>query len=241
MVSADLNKLAELLSREGFCNDVSALYSASNMCYNIPDEDSCSYNFGSLLFQPDAVGGKIPFNAEDILIKFSISIEINKINSTSVSDPLNDLLFDLEIFGLYYDEASDSIKNLYSSWHLDRHIRIDNDGDNKYSHPQYHFTFGGKKMQEENLDYGATLILPSPRIAYPPMDAALGIDFILQNYINRNKTKSLLTNPEYREIINKSQTRLWKPFFCSLYSFFNPENLNISADFSPRRLMPLYC
>lgn len=240
MGSESLNTLAELLLKEGLCTDVSALYAAVNLCYNIDETESFSYNFGSLTFTPDNVGSTIPINADDLQLQFSIAIVLTKYNEASISDPLSNLNFDIELSGAILDENSkDGIRYLYSSWHLDRHVPKAGDGENKYSHPQYHFTYGGRNMEEKNFDFGASLIFPSPRIAYPPMDAILGIDFILQNYIHKDKTRSILNDPEYRAIIAKSQERLWKPYFISIASkWVNGINLNFDKSFSYNLLLP---
>ena len=83
-------------------------------------------------------------------------------------------------------------------------------------------TYGGNRLEGRGVDnFGASLILPSPRIAYPPMDVILGIDFILQNYFPLDKISKLLDESKYREIVFNSQQRLWKPYYISLSSVWN--------------------
>jgi len=239
VISSDLNILANLLNTEGICSDTSALQRAINLCYNVDHKESYRYDFGSLEFTPDQVGGVIPFGAEDLKLKFSISIGINKCDETIICDPLNKLEFNIEIFGLYMDELNQCVRDLYCSWHLDKHIEKEGDLTTKYSHPHYHFCFGGRNMEENNHDYGACLILPSPRFAYPPMDAILGIDFILQNYIHKDKTNKILNNSEYKEIIIKSQERLWKPYFSSIASRWSDNfGLEVNPNYSFSKLLP---
>ena len=83
--------------------------------------------------------------------------------------------------------------------------------------------------------------MPSPRFAYPPMDAILGVDFILRNYINKDKTKNILNTPEYRLMVTKSQERLWKPYFISISSKWITDKLNINDNFNYDKLVPFFC
>lgn len=238
-IGNDLLLLAELLISEGICNDASSLNTAGNNCSKLPDEAPWSYKLGQLDFLIDEVGSTIPNDATDLKLRFSMSIKSNISEVESIKDPLDSLNFDIEIFGAYINNQSTDIVNLYCSWHLDRHISKAGDGQNKYSHPLYHFTFGGNKMEEQKLDYGSALIIPSPRIAYPPMDAVLGVDFILQNYFSKNKIKTLLQKPEYIEIIKKSQERLWQPYFTSISSKWGAVSGNsFHKEFTYKNLWP---
>jgi hypothetical protein len=96
-------------------------------------------------------------------------------------------------------------------------------------------------MEERGNDFGNSLILPSPRFCYPPMDAVLGINFIIRNYLHKTKIEKLVRDPEYYQILKRSQERLWKPFFCSLYSYWNIGEFAVTSDFAPEKLFPLFC
>lgn len=235
MFITDLNTLTELLNSFCLCKDTEALQKIIGGSYKINESESFSYDLGCLEFTPDKVSGIIPHNVNDLNLKFSMSIKYKKNDDSILIDPLEKLVFEIELFGKDENDG-----DLYSSWHFDRHIGKDIDNECQYSHPIYHFTFGGNRMEESNYDFGNSLILPSPRIAYPPMDLFLGIDFILQNYINKEKTKKMLNSKEYKEIIIKSQIKLWKPYFTSLYSYWDRNVGQISSEFSPIKLFPLY-
>ena len=99
------------------------------------------------------------------------------------------------------------------SWHLDS----DSAGNsNKYLHPYFHITFGGRIMENaiENRthDFGQTLVMRNPRFMHPPMDIILGIDFILNHYVSRDYAQYFLGDKEYQDIIKKMQDCLWKPY-----------------------------
>jgi hypothetical protein len=241
-IGTDLCNLALLLNKHGLCNNTSPLDSAGNNCINTATADTWQYKLEKLVFFIDEVGGRMAADSTDLTVSLSIDI-VGSTNTTStIINPLEKLQIDIELDGSRLNPRSYQVENLYSSWHLDRHIFGKNDAKTKYSHPLYHFTFGGRKMEEKGHDaYGSALILPSPRLLYPPMDAAIGIDFIIQNYIHKDKVGTLLEQPEYIQIIRSSQQRIWHPFFCSLYSFWDSTpNLTTHPDFSPLKLLPLY-
>ncbi len=239
MVGSDLNKIADLLLQYDICTDVSSLQVAAMKCHDKDYHEQCKYSVGKLVFIPDSVGSRIPKESESLSLSFEITIDINAHNPAEICDPLNKLNFDIEIFGCMLDEAADEVRDLYSCWHFDRHIVTTGDGVNKYSHPHYHFTFGGNRMEEKPLDFGASLVLPTPRIAYPPMDAILGIDFIIQNYLNKHRIKDIVNDSDYKEIITRVQEKYWKPYYTSMahkWSAF--EGYVINANYSHSKLLP---
>jgi hypothetical protein len=238
-IGDDLCLLAELLVSEGLCIDASALNTAGNACSKIPESDQWTYSLGKLDFSIDEVGSTLPAEATELVLSFSISITGNDDRVNEINDPLNSLTFDLEISGSFYDVKADDVTHLFCSWHLDRHVFQPGDGKSKFSHPLYHFTFGGNKMAESGLDFGSTLIMPSPRLAYPPMDAILGIDFILQNYFHKDKIRKLMENPKYLDMVRKSQTRLWQPYFESIATkWTNVGNVKYNIDFTYSKIQP---
>lgn len=174
-------------------------------------------------------------------MRFSIDIRgiIPEHESDTILDPLEKLAFDIEVVGWGFGQEKQDLIDLHASWHLDKHIRGENDGKPKFSHPEYHMAFGGNKMEANPNIYGASLILPSPRLSYPPMDAVLGINFILQNYFNKTQIGGILANPEYRAIIHYFQELLMKPYMTSLMSFWNRGNLRFGNYIDPLSIFPL--
>lgn len=96
------------------------------------------------------------------------------------------------------------------SWHFD----FDTKTDAEYVHPFFHLTYGGKSM--DGLDLGKTLLLPTPRIAYFPMDFVLGIDFILSNFMLKEQYMKLRDKKEYDSAVKNSQSRLWQPYVYTI-------------------------
>lgn len=199
-----------------------------------------NYKFNYLEFNIPCQPGVVPALCDQLKLRFSIDITgvIDNEEDNFVKNPLKSLTFDLELSGLSYTEELKEV-NLHSSWHLDKHIRGETDGAAKYSHPEYHLAFGGSKMEANDGMYGGSLIMPTPRLAYPPMDAALGINFILQNYYHKNDIADVLANSIYKRIISESQERLFVPYAKSFYSNWFNTGLKFEKFFQPFEIFPL--
>jgi hypothetical protein len=63
------------------------------------------------------------------------------------------------------------------------------------------------------------------------MDAILGIDFVLSNFVKKDIYNKIKTNSQYKAAVKHSQERLWKPYMLSLanhwckYSGFNSNEI----------------
>ncbi|MGV3530573.1 MAG: hypothetical protein ACO1OO_16850 [Flavisolibacter sp.] len=240
-IGSELCKLAVLLQDYGLCRDIGPLQRAGNSCICTATDTSWSYKLEKIVFSADEVGGRLAADTTDITVSLSVEIEGRVLETTQVYNPLNKLLFDIELDGWRPNVSVNDFEFVYAAWHLDRHIVDATDAKTKYSHPIYHFTFGGSKMEAKGHDiYGNSIIMPSPRLLYPPMDAVLGIDFILQNYIHKDQLKELFLDPEYVEILKNAQIRIWKPFFSSIYSHWDTASCSVEPDFLPTKLFPLY-
>lgn len=127
-------------------------------------------------------------------------------------DPFTKLNIDIQVFGknggtLHHD-----------AWHLDRH----EEGKNltKELHPLYHLQRGGDKMIPIGDDLGQTMILESPRIAHPPLDIILAIDYLLSHYAGKY-WRDLQTNPEYQRLVREAQIRLWGGYAQTLAGYWD--------------------
>jgi hypothetical protein len=240
-IADDLNDIALLLNNQAICEDISSLYSAVESCKRDSTDDIWKYRLDPIVFKfPSKPGHVIPNGADNVEIMLFLCIEGTYMNNTeNLNDPLSSLEFNIVIKGIDGNnivEELDEFLNLESSWHLDKHEHQEGDGDGKLIHPEYHLTFGGHVMENSGLDFGSTIVLRSPRIEYPPMDAILGIDFILKNFFTVSYHKKLTELPEYQIIVKRSQKRLWKPYFLSLASFWDGGYINELI--SPNKLFP---
>lgn len=96
------------------------------------------------------------------------------------------------------------------SWHLD----CEESTNGKFVHPHFHFHAGGKKISD--LNTGQLLMLASPRIAYPPMDLPLAINFVIRNFVHRDEMSdqyAILHKDAYKTIVRQSELNILKPYF----------------------------
>ena len=164
----------------------------------------------------------IPRSLTDFYITLSTNEDIvfKKINKI-VEDPF----IKLGTINIVLDS-----KPYLSSWHLDRHI---DSGVPSSFHPFYHLSFGGLQMEKLDLDgeekFGHSLIVRAPRISHPPMELILSIDYILQHYFDKNEL-DLLSDPNYKKIINDLKIKFWKPYYLSLLLPFCDNSIVIDGN-----------
>lgn len=204
--ASDLEMIGSVLEKNSICLDTSPIYSAASMCRtNKPaGEDSWGYSLSGLSFR-----FKQPKKTKPDDISASLHLELHlKIEGTCNDewDCLNSLSLDIEITG----KNNDGHKAL-SSWHFDRHEWSEGDGEPEEIHPLYHCHHGGRRMK--NLDdFGKIMLLNPPRIACPPMDAILAIDFVLANFLP-DRWKSLRDDSTYAKRLHESQRIILLPYF----------------------------
>lgn len=239
IIISDLHALGTLLQQFNFISDAKPLFDAAGKLYNCSDE-CWEYECINIKFLEieEKMAGAIPIDIVFFQIIFNINIKGLYTDEIKYSNPLIKLNFDIDIEGI--DEKGNEI---YSSLHLDKHISEEGDGENKFIHPEYHFTFGGNNLEARGDIFKGFLILPTPRIPHPPMDIFLGIDFIIQNYFTIDKRRKLVNDSQYREIMKRAQDRLWRPYFSSIYTSWHPlnEGINLDIDFTPLKILPFLC
>jgi hypothetical protein len=128
-------------------------------------------------------------------------------------DPFKNLGIEIIISG-----ESGKSDELVAPWYLDR-FEPENTGTNDsglegdFVHPRYHFQFGGNEMK--GRDCGDLILLKSPRLAHPPMDGVLAVDFVLSNFFPSEWSK-LKKDNEYAGVISSAQRRYWKSYATAL-------------------------
>jgi hypothetical protein len=127
-------------------------------------------------------------------------------------DPLYQL--STEVFA----EANIGGQRHQCAWHLDRHLT--GGAEPAEVHPIYHFQYGGDEITGNALfNYGGALLLDPPRIAHPPLDVILGVDFVLSNYFGQ-LWKSMRIDSDYSKWIESAQKRLWRPYALAARNHF---------------------
>jgi hypothetical protein len=215
--SRELREFANLLGREisDICPDIGPLLRASEMCKDDWKNGTFQYDLDKLNFRISTNKKDcIPQDLYDLTVSLSGSVRFlyTSIDSEKPVDPLNELQFNLNLNGFYNNAGRK--KNAQCCWHLDRD---DEEGreNQTYMHPFYHFQHGGRNLNR-GISYGGSLIIDTPRIAHPPMDAVLGIDFVLTNFVEKDNIKELRDNTTYKRITRRAQRRIWKPYFLAM-------------------------
>lgn len=122
----------------------------------------------------------------------------------SLRDPFRQLSVECVLAGTCSGETIH-----HSAWHLERHGAASADGD--FAHPAYHLQYGGMRLPKK-MDIGHHLLLDSPRVAHPPLDAVLAIDFVVSNYMPRLWHDLRNERPEYEPLVERAQARCWRPY-----------------------------
>jgi hypothetical protein len=215
-IASSLDLLAEVLRKSNVVPDIFPLRNAADECRKYHYQGMWGYTVQGLVFRRV---GKLKafqrgFDLNNVTIKFSMRIE-GKCYPLNGEDPLVSLGLNIFIIGDY--EGENDVKTASSSWHLDKHGFNE---ETEFMHPIYHLSFGGIEF-EEGLDAKneAILLIDSPRIPHPPMDAILGIDFVITNFLG-NSLSAVRDDGYYANILSDMQKKLWKPYFDSLHGFW---------------------
>lgn len=222
----DLSIFIKLIKSKGVTGDFSDL---DTLLLEIDDKELIEYSLENIIFHiRGVIKGTIPLNLNYCQIHLNHMLMCRD-DLQIEYDPLHKYVFDISISSFQNESAT--APAYFSSWHHDRHPNIENV---RYTHPTYHFQFGGKKFQLIGEDMA---VLSCPRIPHPPMDIFLGFHFILSNYFDNKKftfVNSLLEDDDYIRIIKRAQERLWTPYFKAF------DSTNTHQDFTFNKLFPLY-
>ena len=233
----ELKKLGDLLTRKAVLQDAEPLLSAAARCNNTPSSfpkefqsakerrglEFWAYQVNDLLFRgvdEDCLRHSIPNKLSDVTITLNINLcgVCVDDNPQIISNPFVELAVNIET------SAQDVKKNAVKcAWHLDKNIAEKGDAASKFAHPDYHFQHGGIKIR--NLtDYGENLFLDVPRLAHPPLDGILAVDFVLSNYFG-SKWGDLRADSEYQKIVRAAQERCWTAYaFSTAMEWKSPVN-----------------
>lgn len=194
--AAEVKVIADILKREKLCSDISPL---TRYC-----------NKGEYRVE------ELKFNISEVPRNTSPDIELLEVllnvyfKETQDDIPMSNYYFRITAQGL--DSNANLIK---SSWHLD----YDSNNNQEFIHPHFHLTWGGNTIKSLNL--GDVLLLPTPRISYPPMDIILGIDFVLSNFIKKDKFSKIQSYSQYQTAVKNAQEKYWKPYMLSIASHWD--------------------
>ncbi len=224
-IATDLQYFANVLAKYRFCKDTSPLQRVISC---LKDKRNVHLESLKLHIEPAPRNTRPKVNSIDIVLDVSVPL----VNTDKLELPVSNYAFNMVIKGLNQDGSS-----VMSSWHLD----YDDSDSAEYIHPHFHLTYGGKTMEQVSL--GNMLLLPAPRLAYPPMDIILGIDFALSNFVKKEVYENIRQESQYRAAVINAQKTYWKPYMLSLAHFWcnntcgkNQVWLNKSKDMNPSLL-----
>lgn len=250
-LAADLRKLEGVIYNYFPTAEISSFESAITELHNnksipqIPDKESDNnlwgYSLSRLIFKFDkAPRHTIPGNCKDLKLILDIKAIGNCKDLKSLKDPFEWLEFNIVIEGTKFSQEEN--KQLITSYHLDRHIMSDDDGEPDYPHPLYHFQFGGRRLANQNglIDTGNLLVFDSPRVAHYPMEAISGIDFTLSNFFPQIWNKIRSESNEYINLIEEYQELFLKPYIHTHASQWNYSSADISINdiWNPNMVCP---
>ena len=163
--------------------------------------------------------------AADFIIDLKVEVCGVVPDEEVVEDPFTYLVVDLVIGGEMLAEDC-SLRPLKCAWHFDRHEEATTAGKatkkqrerdavkkgrSHAVHPIYHFQHGGQRVWDL-FDYGEQLLLEPPRIAHPPLDGILAIDFVLSNYLGDSWKKLRDQEHRYDDLVREAQRRCWRAY-----------------------------
>lgn len=224
-------KLAQMLKTAGVCHDPSPILMEAGKIYG----HGAPYRIQKLKLEFETVPPhSLPNGLLYIEVIIDVNFCINDIDENNIGTVISDCSFNILFQGV-----GDN-KIYYFPMHLDYDINEENKEKWQYIHPECHLTYGGDFLKHK--DTGEILILPTPRIPYLPMDFFLGVDFILSNFMPRDKYfECFMGDPEYKHIIQQSQNNIWRPYILSIAhhwcKFSNCQYNLIDKDLS-KHLMP---
>jgi hypothetical protein len=197
------------------------LESAATNFRSSPNPESWTYSISGLQFKDlpqESLHHSRPEGLEIVNMRLQYRVtapwnsEIGSLNYCA--DPFHSINCDILITS---DKVMDGKKaSLRCAWHFDRDVREASSNEPNAVHPFYHFQHGGNQIR--GLDnFGFHIVLDPTRIAHPPLDGPLIIDFLLSNYFGE-EWLNLRKITEYRRIMRDSQDWCWRPYALGLMS-----------------------
>ena len=204
-----MRDLSSILERHRLLYDTSPLKNAAAYCGKSKPagKNSWGYSVNRLIFRLVPNYCVLPSKIAELNLIMDVNLCGSCVEDKDSVDPLCLLAFEIAIEG-----KDTSGKPLYFFWYMDRHELKSGDTPPDNVHPRYHFQHGGRILKQKQLSHGDNLFLEPPRIAHPPLDAILGVDFLLSNFLGNKWKKLKLEDNQYNNLVQKSQELFWKPY-----------------------------
>jgi hypothetical protein len=207
----DLRSLAQILDGRGIVQTVDPLKEAAR---EIRGGDALDWklHIRGLRFNVSKKGDleaqrhAKPADLSSIRLQLDIKLTGRCLHARSHCDPFRRLSVECVATGR---SAGDPAGRYHSVWHLERHDPEKSGAD--LAHPAYHLQYGGMRLPQLGW-MGNHLLLDSPRVAHPPLDGVLAVDFVVSNYFP-GLWRDLRRNVKaYKELVDQAQERYWRPY-----------------------------
>lgn len=225
----ELHSLGILLSRENLIRDPQPFFDAE--CASAGTEGKTplwrcvleAVQFVETDVQKEKIKHTRPTHIRTVEVELSVKFVGRCVDENALEDPFCHLSVQGVVSG--YGDGS---RPWLCAWHVDRHIRREEDADEvdelgedesrialgtpRFVHPNYHFQYGGEGVWGfSDEQYGRHLLLEAPRLAHPPLDVVLAVDFVLSNYYGR-QWHDLRQDSAYRRMVRVAHDRIWRPY-----------------------------
>ncbi|MGL5424682.1 MAG: hypothetical protein ACRDAJ_17175 [Serratia fonticola] len=219
----ELTELRELLTRYGVVRDSSPIEAVlSKFRRNIRNQEY-GYALVDLVFINEKKNGHVrPVDispCKEMPIEIKLGAVVDVVNSYDYDNIISmniDIEYEADRLVQSLIDGEVIIKKAHGSWHLDYHSHGE---PTSLVHPLYHFHHGGRKMYNHQ-DYGDVMIMDAPRVAHPPLDIILAIDFVIANFMEEEWDK-LSQDASYQELLRSAQDRWWKKYYMHIVGFWN--------------------
>lgn len=189
---------------------------------------SWRYKLEGLQFECVYEGGSQPIS-KDLQLKIQLAMTAAGNIENPAHDPFNELAINFIVSTDFKGQVH------MDTWHFDRHIVNEDSCEPTDVHPYYHLQRGGKELHHLKNDIGKTLVIEPPRIAQPPLDVVLAVDYLISNYAGY-AWRDLQGLTEYRSLVRECQDDLWKPYVVTIHEYFKTPIAGRSIE--ARKLLP---
>lgn len=202
----DLRILAGALARSSISCVTDQLQSAAAECQAGEQHEDGYWGYdlsGLVFYEPEIQRNIRPSGALATDVVLNVKLSGKCVEEDFDGDPFEELGIEVIVNG-----ESEVNSELVAAWYLDRAAPDDTE-EGDFVHPNYHFQFGGNRIKK--VDCGALIMLKSPRLAHPPMDTVLAVDWILSNYFPSHWPE-LREDDQYRGVVQRAQQQYWKSY-----------------------------
>lgn len=234
-VARHLRNVAELLVEHDLIRDPSPLTAAAGQVVKTQFDERWIYRVTDLHFKVLYKGLQMykntkPGDLESVELFLNVQVQGRCQDAWEWNDPFHEMQVDCTIRA----EAEQVL--CFDAWHLDREADPLG-GSVNFVHPIYHFQYGGRQV--EDTQHGEMLYVESPRIAHPPLDAILAVDFILSNYFPCTWIE-LREDAGYADAVAESQKRCWRPYALASSCNWQRPPAESTASWNAQHVWPQY-